>query len=157
MARKGDGTVRLISLGGIGDIGKNMTVFEQNGEIMIVDVGIMFPDEEHPGVDLILPDMTYIYENADRVVGVVLTHGHEDHIGALPYLLERLALPVWGTRLTLGLVEAKLEEFEIQPGCKFIEMKPHDTIEVGSFGIEPTTERNPARSSAGSGRTGSLK
>ena len=137
MARKGDGTIRLISLGGIGDIGKNMTVFEQNGEIMIVDVGIMFPDEEHPGVDLILPDMTYIYENADRVVGVVLTHGHEDHIGALPYLLERMALPVWGTRLTLGLVEAKLEEFEIQPGCKFIEMKPHDTIEVGSFGIEP--------------------
>jgi ribonuclease J len=132
-----DGTVRLISLGGIGDIGKNMTLFEQNGEIMIVDVGIMFPDEEHPGVDLILPDMTYVYENADRVVGVVLTHGHEDHIGGLPFLLERLALPVWGTRLTLGLVEAKLEEFRIKGGCKFIEIKPHDTIEVGSFGVEP--------------------
>ncbi len=137
MTQTNDSAVRLISLGGIGDIGMNMTVFEQNGEIMIVDVGIMFPDEEHPGVDLILPDMTYIYENAERVKGVVLTHGHEDHIGGLPFLLERMALPVWGTPLTLGLVEAKLEEFDIQPGCKFIEMKTHETFEVGSFGIEP--------------------
>ena len=130
-------TVKLISLGGIGSIGKNMNLLEQGDDIMIIDCGLMFPDEEQPGVDLILPDMTYVYENADRVRGVVLTHGHEDHIGALPYLLEQMALPVWGTRLTLGLVQAKLEEFRIQPGCEFIEIETHETYEVGSFGFEP--------------------
>jgi ribonuclease J len=130
-------TVKLISLGGIGSIGKNMTLFEQGDDIIIVDCGIMFPDEEQPGVDLILPDMTYVFDNAERVRGVVLTHGHEDHIGALPYLLEQLALPVWGTKLTLGLVEAKLEEFDILPGCEFIEIETHQTYEIGGFGFEP--------------------
>ena len=130
-------TVRFISLGGIGHIGKNMNLLEQGDDIMIIDCGLMFPDEEHPGVDVILPDMTYVHENAERVRGVVLTHGHEDHIGALPYLLEHMPLRVWGTRLTLGLVQAKLEEFHIQPGCEFIEMHEHETFEVGGFGIEP--------------------
>lgn len=131
-----DSSLRLISLGGIGHIGKNMTVFEQDGEILVLDCGIMFPDEEQPGVDLILPDMSYIYENHERVAGVVLTHGHEDHIGALPYLLEQLPLPVWGTRLTLGLVEAKLEEFDVHPGCEFHEIEPHDIFSVGGFELE---------------------
>ncbi len=135
MAR--DDTLRLISLGGIGHIGKNMTLLEQDGEILIIDCGIMFPDEEHPGIDLIMPDMTYVYENHDRVVGVILTHGHEDHIGALPYLLERLPLHVWGTRLTLGLVQAKFEEFDIHPGCEFHEIEQHDIVDVGSFQLEP--------------------
>ncbi len=135
MAR--DDTLRLISLGGIGHIGKNMTAFEQNGEILVLDCGIMFPDEEQPGIDLIMPDMTYIYENHDRVVGVILTHGHEDHIGALPYLLERVPLPVWGTKLTLGLVHAKFEEFDIHPDCRFTEVEQHDIVNVGSFELEP--------------------
>jgi len=130
-------TVKFISLGGIGSIGKNMNLFEQGDDIMIVDCGLMFPDEEQPGVDLILPYMTYIFDNAERVRGVVLTHGHEDHIGALPYLLEQMALPVWGTGLTLGLVQAKLDEFDIKPGCEFIEIKTHETYQIGSFSFEP--------------------
>jgi ribonuclease J len=120
-------TLRIISLGGIGHIGKNMTAFEQDGEILILDCGIMFPDEEQPGIDVILPDMTYIYENHERIVGVILTHGHEDHIGALPYLLERMPLKVYGTRLTLGLVQAKFEEFDIKDGSEFNEIEQHDT------------------------------
>lgn len=135
MAR--DDTLRIISLGGIGHIGKNMTAFEQDGKILILDCGIMFPDEEQPGIDVILPDMTYIYQNHERVVGVILTHGHEDHIGGLPYLLERLPLKVWGTRLTLGLVRAKFEEFEIQDGCEFTEIEQHDKIKIGPFELEP--------------------
>lgn len=132
-----DGTLRIISLGGIGHIGKNMTAIEQDGKILIIDCGIMFPDEEQPGVDVILPDMTYIYENHERVLGVLLTHGHEDHIGALPYLLERLPLKVWGTKLTLGLVQAKFEEFDIKDGSEFIEIEQHDKLKIGSFEIEP--------------------
>ncbi len=132
-----DDTLRIISLGGIGHIGKNMTALEQNGEILIIDCGIMFPDEEQPGIDVILPDMTYIYENYERVLGVLLTHGHEDHIGALPYLLERMPLKVWGTRLTLGLVQAKFEEFDIEEGSEFTEIEQHEQLEIGSFKIEP--------------------
>ncbi|MGD9496536.1 MAG: ribonuclease J [Armatimonadota bacterium] len=135
MARRD--TLRLISLGGIGHIGKNMTLFEQDGEILVLDCGIMFPDEEQPGIDLIMPDMTYLYQNQERIVGVILTHGHEDHIGALPYLLERMPLHVWGTRLTLGLVEAKFEEFDIHPQCEFTEIEQHDIIDIGGFQIEP--------------------
>ena len=135
MAR--DDTLRIISLGGIGHIGKNMTAFEQNGEILILDCGIMFPDEEQPGIDVILPDMTYIYENHERIVGVILTHGHEDHIGALPYLLERMPLKVWGTRLTLGLVKAKFDEFDIEEGSEFTEIDHHEKIKIGSFEVEP--------------------
>lgn len=130
-------TLRIISLGGIDHIGKNMTLFEQDGEILVLDCGIMFPDEEHPGIDLIMPDMTYLYENHEKVLGVILTHGHEDHIGALPYLLERLPLPVWGTRLTLGLVQAKFDEFDIHPDCEFHEIEPHDILTIGGFIVEP--------------------
>ena len=132
-----DDTLRIISLGGIGHIGKNMTAIEQDGQILIIDCGIMFPDSEQPGIDVILPDMTYIYENHKRVLGVMLTHGHEDHIGALPYLLERMPLKVWGTKLTLGLVQAKFEEFEIHPDSELIEIKQHDELDIGPFKIEP--------------------
>ncbi len=132
-----DDRLRIISLGGIGHIGKNMTAFEQNGKILILDCGIMFPDEEQPGIDVILPDMSYIYENHDRILGVILTHGHEDHIGGLPYLLEQMPLKVWGTKLTLGLVEAKFEEFDIHDGSEFTEIEQHDILEIGPFEIEP--------------------
>ncbi|MEI6503129.1 MAG: ribonuclease J, partial [Armatimonadota bacterium] len=131
-----DDAVRVISLGGMGDIGKNMTLFAQPNSMLAVDCGLMFPDEEHPGVDVILPDMTFVLENADKMAGVVLTHGHEDHIGALPYLLEELPLPVYGTRLTLGLLEAKLAEYHPADGYELIEIEPRQRYQIGDFEVE---------------------
>lgn len=128
--------VRIISLGGMGDIGKNMTLVAQPGCMMAVDCGLMFPDEEHPGIDVILPDMSYVLENAEQFVGVVLTHGHEDHIGALPYLMENIPIKVYGTRLTLGLVEGKLQEFHPVEGSEFIELQPGERHQMGDFEIE---------------------
>nr|WP_309080511.1 ribonuclease J [Zhihengliuella sp.] len=110
------GTLRVVPLGGIGEIGRNMTVFELDGKLLVVDCGVLFPEETQPGVDLILPDFSYLRDRLDDVVGVVLTHGHEDHIGAVPYLLRLKAdLPLIGSRLTLALVEAKLAEHRIKP------------------------------------------
>ena len=110
------GTLRVIPIGGLGEIGRNMTMFEIDGKILIVDCGVLFPEEHQPGVDLILPDFTPIKDRLDDVVGVVLTHGHEDHIGAVPYLLRlRKDIPLIGSGLTLALVEAKLKEHRIQP------------------------------------------
>ncbi len=110
------GTLRIIPLGGLGEIGRNMTVFEFEGKILIVDAGVLFPEEHQPGVDLILPDFTPIRDRLDDIVGVVLTHGHEDHIGAVPYLLKlRQDIPLLGSQLTLALVEAKLKEHRIAP------------------------------------------
>lgn len=128
--------VRLISLGGMGDIGKNMTLLQQDSHLLVVDCGLMFPDEEHPGVDLILPDMTYLLENASRLAGIVLTHAHEDHMGALPFLLEQIPARVYGTRLTLGLLEAKLQEFDPVPGSEFIQIEPGDASAVGPYEVE---------------------
>jgi ribonuclease J len=111
-----DGGLRIVPLGGLGEIGRNMTVFEFDGKLLIVDCGVLFPEEDQPGIDLILPDFDYIRERLDDVVGLVLTHGHEDHIGAVPYLLrERADIPLYGSRLTLALVEAKLREHRITP------------------------------------------
>ena len=108
--------LRIIPLGGIGEIGRNMTVFEINSQILVLDCGVLFPEETQPGVDLILPDLNYLEDKLDRVVGVVLTHGHEDHIGGVPYLLGmRKDLPILGSKLTLALVEAKLKEHRITP------------------------------------------
>lgn len=116
-ARLEAGTLRIIPIGGLGEVGRNMTSFELDGKILIVDCGVLFPPEEHqPGVDLILPDFGFLRERLDDVVGVVLTHGHEDHIGAVPYLLKlRGDIPLIGSTLTLALVEAKLKEHRIQP------------------------------------------
>ncbi|GHD07341.1 ribonuclease J [Zhihengliuella salsuginis] len=111
-----DGTMRVVPLGGIGEVGRNMTVFELDGKLLIVDCGVLFPEEHQPGVDLILPDFSYIRDRLDDVVGIVLTHGHEDHIGAVPYLLRlKQDIPLIGSRLTLALVEAKLVEHRIKP------------------------------------------
>src|SRR5215218_6652286 len=97
-------TLRIVPLGGLGEVGKNMTAYETGGEIVVVDAGLAFPRDEHLGVDLILPDFSYLRDRADRVRAVVLTHAHEDHVGALPYLLREVRVrDVWGTRLTLGL------------------------------------------------------
>lgn len=111
-----EGTLRVVPLGGVGEIGRNMTVYEIDGKLLIVDVGVLFPEEHHPGVDLILPDFSAIRDRLDDVVAVVLTHGHEDHIGAVPYLLKlRGDIPLYGSRLTLALLEAKLKEHRIAP------------------------------------------
>jgi ribonuclease J len=95
------GKLQIVPLGGVMEIGKNMTAYVYNDRILVVDAGLMFPEEEMLGVDIVIPDITYLEENADKVIGIVLTHGHEDHIGALPYVLKRLDVPVWGTPLTL--------------------------------------------------------
>ena len=129
------GTLRVIPLGGVGEIGRNMTVYEIDGKLLIVDVGVLFPEESHPGVDLILPDFDPIRDRLDDVLGVVLTHGHEDHIGAVPYLLKlRADIPLMGSRLTLALVEAKLKEHRIQPTSRVVK---EDQVErLGPFELE---------------------
>ena len=110
------GTLRIVPLGGIGEIGRNMTVFELNGKLLIVDCGVLFPEEHHPGVDVILPDFGYIEDRIDDVIGLVLTHGHEDHIGGVPYLLRlKQDIPILGSSLTLAFIEAKLKEHRITP------------------------------------------
>lgn len=126
--------LRVIPLGGLDAIGNNMTVFECNGDIVIDDAGLMFPDDDHPGVDLILPDYTYVLENAEKLRGIVITHGHEDHIGALPYLLKDLdcEVSIYATRLTIGLIECKFNEHKID-NVKLVEINPGDTVKLGCF------------------------
>ena len=105
-------TLKIIPLGGLDAIGKNMTVFECKGDMVLDDAGLMFPDDNHPGVDLILPDYTYVLQHADKLRGIVITHGHEDHTGSLPYLIKDLdrQVPIYGTKMTLGLIEGKFKE-----------------------------------------------
>jgi ribonuclease J len=126
----------IIPLGGVGEIGKNMMVYRYADKILVVDSGLMFPEEEMPGVDIVIPDMSYLVENRENVLGVVLTHGHEDHIGALPYLLRQVNAPVYGTRLTLGLVTAKLDEHRLLDSTELHEIAAGETIELGPFSIE---------------------
>jgi ribonuclease J len=125
--------LRFIPLGGIGEIGKNMFAYEYGGQIIIVDCGMLFPEEEMLGVDLVIPDITYLLENADRVLGIFLTHGHEDHIGALPWVLNELPVPVWGTKFTLGLVRKKLAEHTYLPPMTLNEIDPETTVALGPF------------------------
>ncbi len=129
--------IRLVPLGGLGEIGKNMLAIECNGDIVIVDCGLAFPDESMPGIDLVLPDFSYVLERKNRVKGVVLTHGHEDHIGGLPYFLRECPVPVYGTRLTLGLVRAKLSEAQPISSFEGRTLKVRKPIELGCFHIEP--------------------
>ncbi|HEX2916798.1 MAG TPA: ribonuclease J [Chloroflexia bacterium] len=130
--------VRVIPLGGLGEVGKNMTVFEYGEDIILVDVGLGFPTEEMHGVDLVIPDITYLLDKTDRIRAIFLTHGHEDHIGSLPYLLPQLGvgIPIYCTRLTAGLVQVKLRERKLVEGARLIVIGPDDVVEVGAFKVE---------------------
>jgi len=132
------GVCRIIPLGGLGEVGKNMTVFEADDSIVIVDAGLAFPRDEHLGVDLVLPDFTYLREHEDMIKGVVLTHGHEDHVGSLPYLMREVRVPiVVATRLTLGLVKSKLDEHGLLREAELWEKSPYDEpFQLGAFRIE---------------------
>ncbi|MQY16204.1 Ribonuclease J [Streptomyces sp. RB5] len=130
-----EGALRVTPLGGLGEIGRNMTVFEYGGRLLIVDCGVLFPEEEQPGVDLILPDFTTLRDRLDDIEGIVLTHGHEDHIGGVPYLLrEKADIPLIGSKLTLALIEAKLQEHRIRPYT--LQVKEGDRERVGPFDCE---------------------
>ncbi|MDO8964591.1 MAG: ribonuclease J, partial [Coriobacteriia bacterium] len=138
--------LRVIPLGGLDEIGKNMTVLEYGDDIVVVDAGLMFPDVELPGVDLVLPDYSYILKRKNKLRGIVITHGHEDHTGCLPYLLRDLGepVPVLGTKLTCGLIEGKLAEFNIKKP-KLREVKPGMHVTLGCFGFDfiPTNHSIP--------------
>ena len=128
--------VKIIPLGGLNEIGKNMTAFECSNDIFIVDCGLAFPDSEMLGVDIVIPDFTYIERNQAKVRGVVLTHGHEDHIGGLAYLLKKINVPVYGTKLTLGLVDGKLKEHGLSGKVSLIEVAPKKTVKMGCMAVE---------------------
>ncbi|MBQ3112085.1 MAG: ribonuclease J [Firmicutes bacterium] len=126
--------LRVISLGGLGEVGKNMTVLEYGDDIIIIDCGVMFPGEDLPGVDLVIPDYSYLSEKKDNIRGFFLTHGHEDHIGGMPYALRDLKAPVYGTALTLGLLKAKLAEHRVPMDAHVV--KPRDVVDAGVFRVE---------------------
>ncbi len=131
-----DYSVKITFLGGLNEIGKNMTLFECNNDMFLLDCGMAFPDGEMLGVDMVIPDFTYIERNREKIKGIVLTHGHEDHIGALPYLMRKVNFPIYGTPLTLGLVESKLKEHALQSKAKLNNVKPGQRIKLGCMSIE---------------------
>ena len=129
-------SIKVAFLGGLNEIGKNITLFECNGDMFLLDCGMAFPDGEMLGVDLVIPDFAYVEENQDRIKGIVLTHGHEDHIGALPYLLKSMNFPIYGTSLTLGLVGNKLKEHNLLYKTKLVEIKAGDKVKLGCMEVE---------------------
>lgn len=128
--------LKIIPLGGMNEVGKNMTVFEYGNDIIVIDCGVAFPDDEMLGVDLVIPDITYLEKNKERVRAIVLTHGHEDHIGAIPFFLKKIQVPIYGTKLTLGLVKAKLIEHKLDKTTDFRYVAPRDVIVIGKMKIE---------------------
>ncbi len=128
--------LKIIALGGLNEIGKNLTVFEYGSDIIIVDVGMGFPDDDMYGIDVVIPDFTYLIQNADRIRGIFLTHGHEDHIGSIPYLLRQVNVPIYATRMTAGLVRLKLEEHRIQDKVKMVTCEAGETVRLGKFSVE---------------------
>ncbi|MDF2523383.1 MAG: putative hydrolase of the metallo-beta-lactamase superfamily [Clostridiales bacterium] len=133
---KGKAKLKLIPLGGLQEIGKNMTAIEYKETIVVIDCGLAFPDEEMLGIDLVIPDVSYLIKNKEKVSAIVLTHGHEDHIGALPYVLPQINVPVYGTKLTLGLVGNKLKEHGLLSSVELLTVKPKDKVQIGDFEVE---------------------
>lgn len=127
--------LKITFLGGVGEIGKNMTAFEYNNEIIVVDAGLTFPGDDLPGIDVVIPDFTYLINNKEKIKAIILTHGHEDHIGALPFVLEQIKAPVYGSRLTLALVENKMREHS-KVTYKAITVKPKNVLKIGHFAVE---------------------
>lgn len=134
--KKEKAKVKIIPLGGISEIGKNITAIEFKNDIVVIDCGLKFPDEDMFGIDLVIPDVSYLQKNIEKVRGIFLTHGHEDHIGALPYVLKQLNVPVYGTKLTLGLVETKLKEHGLLSTTELIRVKPREVIKLTSVSVE---------------------
>jgi len=128
--------IKIIPLGGLNEIGKNLTAIEYKNDIVVIDCGMKFPDDEMLGIDVVIPDVTYLIKNRERVKGIFLTHGHEDHIGALPYVLKQINLPVYGTKLTLGIVQTKLKEHGLLSTVELITIKPKDIIKLDSVSVE---------------------
>ena len=128
--------VKIIPLGGLNEIGKNITAIEFKDDIVVIDCGLRFPDEDMFGIDVVIPDISYLLKNKEKIRGIFLTHGHEDHIGALPYVLRQLNVPVYGTKLTLGIVETKLRECGLLGSTTLITVKPRDTIKLNSVSVE---------------------
>ncbi|AEE91427.1 Ribonuclease J 1 [Tepidanaerobacter acetatoxydans Re1] len=137
MSKNEQDKLLIIPLGGMGEIGKNMTVIQYGKEILLIDSGLMFPEEEMLGIDIVIPDITYLIENKEYIKGILITHGHEDHIGALPYVLQQINAPLYGTKLTLGLVEGKLKETRLnKKNISMNVVKPPTTINIGSFAVD---------------------
>ncbi len=132
---RGKNKLKIIPLGGVGEIGKNMTVLEYGKDMIIIDCGLIFPDDDMPGIDLVIPDMTYVEQNADKLRGILVTHGHEDHIGAMPFALKKFQTPVYGTKLTCALIEHKLEEEHVK-NAQLNVVKPGDKVQLGCFAAE---------------------
>ena len=130
------GKIRVIPLGGLGEIGKNMTVIEYNDDMVVIDCGLGFPEDDMPGIDLVIQDISYLEANKDRLRAILLTHGHEDHIGAIPYLLRAINVPVYGTPLTLGIIRYKIEEHPLpwKPDLRVV--KAGDTVKLGNIAAE---------------------
>ena len=129
--------MHICPLGGLGEVGKNITLYECQGDMILVDCGLVFPDADMFGVDLVIPDFTYVLENKDRIKGLFITHGHEDHIGALPYLLKKFNVPIYTARLTIGLIKNKLEEHGLASSAVFHEIRPRQKVKLGCFTVEP--------------------
>ena len=128
--------LKIIPLGGLNEIGKNMTAYEYGGEIIVVDCGMAFPGDDMYGIDCVIPDVTYLIKNKSRIRGLFITHGHEDHIGAIPYVLKQINLPIYCTRFTAGLIKLKLEEHQLVKSTKLITVEPGKSVRAGKFTVE---------------------
>src|SRR5947209_8307501 len=131
-----DAMLQIVPVSGGTEIGKNMTVYRCQGQLLVVDCGLMFPDEELLGVDILLPDVSYLLDHRDEVLGIVITHAHEDHIGALPYVLRQLPVPIWATKLTLGLIRRKLHEHGLWADTDWHLVEAGERLTLGRFQVE---------------------